>query len=150
PEVQERVATEVRGVLNGRSPNADDLPQLPMTRAVFDEALRLYPPAWAQPRKAIAADKVGGYPIPRGSAIMISQWVTHRRPDVWDEPEQFKPERFLPEGSAGRHKFAYYPFGGGPRVCIGNTFALMEAPLLLATLIQRFCVELEPGQEVVP
>ena len=150
PQVQEDLYDEVRGKLGGRSPTLDDLPDLPLTRAVFEEALRLYPPAWGQPREAIQPDEINGFPIPAKAIVTVSQWITHRHPDFWDEPEQFKPERFLPGQAASRHKFAYFPFGGGPRVCIGNTFALMEGPLVLATIVQRFRVELVPGQTVVP
>jgi cytochrome P450 len=150
PRVQDDVADEVRGHLGGRSPALEDLPGLPLTRAVFEETLRLYPPAWGQPREAIQADEINGFPIPAGAPVALSQYVTHRHPDFWENPEQFDPGRFLPERAAGRHKFAYFPFGGGPRVCIGNHFALMEGPLVLATILQRFRVELVPGQEVLP
>jgi cytochrome P450 len=117
---------------------------------VFEEALRLYPPAWGQPREAIHADEVHGFPIPVKAIITLNQWVTHRHPDFWAEPEAFRPERVLPGRAEGRPRFAYFPFGGGPRVCLGNTFALLEGPLVLATIVQRFRVELVPGQEVVP
>jgi cytochrome P450 len=150
PQVQEDLYDEVRGRLGGRSPTLEDLPALPLTRAVFDEALRLYPPAWGQPREAIGPDEVNGVAIPAKGIVAVSQYITQRHPDFWDEPEQFKPERFLPGAPARRWKFAYFPFGGGPRVCIGNTFALLEGPLVLATILQRFRVELMPGPEVVP
>jgi cytochrome P450 len=150
PRVQDDMADEVVGRLGGRSPALEDLPRLPLTRAVFEETLRLYPPAWGQPREAIEADEINGFAIPAGAPVALSQYVTHRHPDFWEKPEQFEPSRFLPERAAGRHKFAYFPFGGGPRVCIGNHFALMEGPLVLATILQRFRVELVPGQEVLP
>jgi cytochrome P450 len=150
PRVQNDLCDEVRGRLGGRGPTLEDLPQLPLTRAVFEEALRLYPPAWGQPRESIHADEINGYPIPAKAIITLNQWVTHRHPDFWEEPQAFKPDRFLAGQSAGRHKFAYFPFGGGPRLCIGNTFALLEGPLVLATILQRFRVELVPGQAVVP
>jgi cytochrome P450 len=150
PQVQEDLHDEVRGKLQGRAPTLEDLPELPLTRAVFEETLRLYPPAWGQPREPIQTDEVNGYPIPAKAIVTLSQWVTHRHPHFWDEPEEFRPQRFLPGESEGRHRFAYFPFGGGPRVCIGNTFALLEGPLVLATLAQRFRVELAPGQVVVP
>jgi cytochrome P450 len=150
PRVQNDLCDEVRGKLQGRSPSLDDLPGLPLARAVFEEALRLYPPAWGQPREAIQADEINGYPIPAKGIVTVNQWITHRHPDFWEEPEKFRPERFLPGQAEGRHKFAYFPFGGGPRVCIGNAFALLEGPLVLATFVQRLRVELVPGQAVVP
>ncbi|HYT91521.1 MAG TPA: cytochrome P450 [Gemmataceae bacterium] len=150
PQIQADLYDEIRGKLQGRSPTLDDLPGLPLTKAVFEESLRLYPPAWGQPRESIRPDEINGFPIPAKAIITVNQWVTHRHPDFWDEPETFKPERFLPGRAEGRHKFAYFPFGGGPRVCIGNTFALLEGPLVLATLVQQFRVELVPGQSVVP
>jgi cytochrome P450 len=150
PQVQDDLYDEVHGQLRGRSPTLEDLAALPLTRAVFEEALRLYPPAWGQPRQAIRPDEIHGFPIPAKALITLNQYVTHRHPDFWDQPEKFMPERFLPSRSEGRHKFAYFPFGGGLRVCIGNTFALLEGPLVLATVVQRLRVELVPGQTVVP
>jgi cytochrome P450 len=149
PEIQEQAADEVRGRLQGRRPTVEDLPHLPLVRAIFDETLRLYPPAWAQPRESIGADEINGFLIPARSPITLSQYVTHRHPDFWEEPDCFKPERFLPGQPERRYKFAYFPFGGGPRVCIGNTFTLMEGPLLLATILQRLRVDLVPGQAIV-
>ncbi len=148
-ESQEAVHDEVWGLLRGRSPTIEDLPRLPLVKAAFEEAMRLYPPAPAVPREAIADDEILGYRIPRGAPLIISSYVTHRRPDLWDEPERFNPERFLPGQAAQRPRFAYYPFGGGPRMCIGNTFALTEGPLVLATLIQGYQVELIPDHPVI-
>jgi cytochrome P450 len=150
PQVQQDLRDEVRGRLQGRSPTSDDLPHLSLARAVFEEALRLYPPAPGLARQAISPDEINGFPITAGSIIVLSSWVAHRNPEFWPEPERFDPGRFLPGQGQGRPKFAYFPFGGGPRVCIGNTFALMEGPLVLASVVQRFRVELEPGQKVVP
>jgi cytochrome P450 len=150
PQVQGDLHDEIRGKLQGRRPTLDDLPNLPLTKAVFEESLRLYPPAWGQPRESIQSDEIDGFPIPAKAIITLNQWVTHRHPDFWDEPEKFKPERFLPGQAESRHKFAYFPFGGGPRVCIGNTFAMLEGPLVLATIVQRFRIELAPGQTVFP
>jgi cytochrome P450 len=150
PQVQDDLYDEARGKLGGRSPTLEDLADLPLTRAVFEEALRLYPPAWGQPRESIQADEIDGYPIPAKAIVTLCQWVTHRHPDFWEGPEQFRPERFLSGRAAGRHRFAYFPFGGGPRVCMGSNFALMEGLLVLATVLQRFRVELVPGQTVVP
>jgi cytochrome P450 len=149
PDVQESVHDEVRGVLRGRSPTAEDLPRLPLVRAAFDEAMRLYPPAPGVAREAVEDDDVLGYRIPRRVPLIISSYVTHRRFDLWDEPERFKPERFLPAQAGQRPKFAYYPFGGGPRACIGNMFVLTEGTLVLATLIRSYRVELIPDHPVV-
>jgi cytochrome P450 len=150
PEIQRDLHDEVTGRLQGRSPTLEDLPHLPLAKAIFEEAMRLYPPAWGVPREPIQADAVQGFPIPAKAVVILCQYVTHRHPDFWEEPERFKPERFFPSAVAARHVFAYFPFGGGPRVCIGNAFALAEGPLVLATVIRRFRVELVPGQNVVP
>jgi cytochrome P450 len=150
PRVQDDLADEARGRLRGRGPAAEDLPHLPLARAVFEEALRLYPPAHGQPREAIEADEVNGFPIPAKATVALSQYVTQRHPDFWEGPEEFRPERFLPPQAASRPKYAYFPFGGGPRVCIGNSFALLEGPLVLATVLRKFRVELVPGHPVVP
>jgi len=150
PEVQETVHDEVRGLLQGRSPTVEDLSHLPLVKAAFEEAMRLYPPAPGVPREAVKDDEILGYRIPKGVPLIISAYVTHRRPDLWEEPECFKPERFLPAQAAQRPRFAYYPFGGGPRICIGNTFALTEGPLVLATLLQGYQVALVPDHPVVP
>jgi cytochrome P450 len=150
PEIQEQVFDEVRGQVGDRAPTVADLPGLPLTRAAFEEAMRLYPPAPGMPRQAIGPDEIGGCVIPRKSHVMVCQWITHRHPEFWPDPERFDPERFLPGHSEGRPKFAYFPFGGGPRSCIGNHFAMMEAVLILAAIVRRFRVELMPGQEIVP
>jgi cytochrome P450 len=150
PQVQNHLYEEVHGRLGGRSPTLEDLPALPLAKAVFEEALRLYPPAWGQPRETIGPDQIHGFAIPAKAIITLCQYVTHRHPDFWDDPDKFKPERFLAGHADERHKFSYFPFGGGPRVCIGNTFAMLEGPLVLATVAQRFRVELVPGQTIVP
>lgn len=141
---------ELDAVLGGRTPGVEDLPRLPYTRAVFDETLRLYPAAWGQPRESVQEDEIGGYRIPARNIVMVSQWVTHRRPDLWGQPDAFVPERFVGAGPGAFPPFAYYPFGGGARQCIGSSFALMEAQVVLATLAQRFELESVPGHEVVP
>jgi cytochrome P450 len=150
PEAQEALADEARARLGGRPPTADDLPHLPLARAVFEESMRLYPPAPGVVRQAIADDAIDGRHVPAKAIVLPYAYVTHRDPDYWEEPEAFKPERFLAGAGAGRPKFAYFPFGGGPRVCIGNTFALTEGPLVLATLAQRFRLVSEPGHVVLP
>lgn len=144
PEVAQRLRAELDEVLGGRVPGADDLARLPYTRQVVEESMRLYPPAWALDRRAVAGDVIGGYRIPRGSVVMLSPFVTHRHPDLWEDPQRFDPDRFAPENVRGRHRFAYFPFGGGERVCIGATFALIEMRLVLAVLARRFAFEPEP------
>jgi cytochrome P450 len=115
---------------------------------VIDEAMRLYPPAWMFARLAVGDDEVCGYRIPAGSMVMLSPYVMHRHPAYWDNPEGFDPERFLPERSVDRLKYAYFPFGGGPRLCIGNTFSQIEAQLIVAMVIQTYRLQLLPGQRV--
>jgi cytochrome P450 len=150
PGAAARLREELDAVLGGRTPAADDLPRLPYTRAVFDETLRLYPPAWGQPRESLEEDEIGGYRIPARNIVMVCQWVTHRRPDLWERPDDFVPERFVGQAKEAIVPWSYYPFGGGARMCIGNSFALMEAQVVLATLAQRFEPELVPGQDIVP
>ena len=129
---------ELDEVLQGKPPALDDLPRLPFARAVFDETQRLYPPAWGIPRLAGEADELCGYQIEKGKMVVVSQYIAHRHPDYWAQPEEFLPARFLPENAQNRPLFAYFPFGGGARKCIGNHFALMEAQIITATLAQQF------------
>jgi cytochrome P450 len=147
-DVQEALHDEAAAHLAGRTPTADDLPHLPLATAVFDEAIRLYPPAPGQARQALQPDEIQGRPVPAGAILMPSQWVTHRHPAYWDEPDRFRPERFLPGRAANRPKFAYFPFGGGPRICIGNVFAQVEGALTLAALAQRFRLSPADDREV--
>lgn len=149
PDVEARMLAELDSVLGGRTPGVDDLPALDYTRRVFDETLRLYPPAWIVTRKNIAEDTLSGVRIPPGSLVVVSLVTTQRNPAHWPDPERFDPDRFLPEAAAGRPRYAYLPFGGGPRLCIGNTFALTEAPLILASIYQRYRLVLEPGRPVI-
>jgi cytochrome P450 len=150
PEVARRVHTELDTVLSGRMPTQQDLPHLPYSRMVLAEALRLYPPSVVLPRQANAPDKISGYAIPKDAVVVISQYVTHRHPEFWSEPEQFQPERFTPEQEARRHRCAYIPFGEGPRRCIGEPFALLEMHLVLATLAQAYTLQVVPEHPVVP
>jgi cytochrome P450 len=150
PEARVRLGRELREVLDGRAPSFEDLERLPYTRMVFEEAMRLYPPAWGFSRQALAADEIGGYRIGPGELVFMSPYVVHRRPALWPNPEGFDPERFAPAQAAGRHRFAYFPFGGGPRQCIGNQFALMEAVIILAMVAQRYHLDLMPGHPVEP
>lgn len=144
-EVADRLLAELRDVLGGRPPTVDDLPRLRYTEMVVQESMRLYPPAYAIGRQAVDACELDGYHIPAGGTIVMSQWIMHRHPRYFDEPDQFRPERWA-DGLAKRlPKYVYFPFGGGPRICIGNTFAMMEAVLVLATLAQRFRATLVPG-----
>lgn len=117
---------------------------------IIDEALRLYPPAWGFSRQAMADDELGGYQLPRGWIAFVIPYVLHRLPALWQKPETFEPERFGPDRAAEHPKFAYLPFGAGPRQCIGNHFALMEAHLIIATLAERYRLRLVPGQPVEP
>jgi len=150
PDAEARLHDELDRVLGGRMPGLADLAELKWTRMVIEEALRLYPPAHAISRTAIGEDRIGGVRIPPGASISISMYVTHRNPNIWPEPERFDPERFAPEAVARRHRFAFLPFGGGPRVCIGNTFALTEAQLIVAAIAQRYRLRLAPDAVVEP
>ena len=150
PAAERKLHGELAEVLGGRAPTFDNLPRLRYTRMVFEEAMRLYPPAWAIGRAAIGADELGGYPIAPGSEIILLTYLTHRHPRYWEKPDEFIPERSAPENASSRPPFAYFPFGGGPRQCIGNNFALMEAQLIIATVAQRYRLELVPGQSVEP
>jgi len=145
PEAQEQLHDEVRGVLGGRLPGVADMSRMPLATAVFEESMRLYPPAWGLPRETLADDVACGYPT-----IMLSQSLIHRHPDFWAEPDKFDPSRFLGEAAQERAKFAYFPFGGGSRICIGNHMAMLEGPLALATLVQRFHFTLVPNQRIEP
>ncbi|HZW03617.1 MAG TPA: cytochrome P450 [Anaerolineaceae bacterium] len=150
PAERSRLQAEVDQVLAGRIPAAGDLERLAFTGWVLQESLRLYPPAWSIARQAIGDDELAGYHIPAGSGIIISPYVVHRRPDCWDNPEAFDPERFAPEREARQSHYAYLPFGGGPRLCIGSNFALQEAALALAMMTQKFELDLDPDHPVVP
>lgn len=150
PEIESRVRAEVREVIGTRLPVHADLAKLTYTRMAFQEAMRLYPPVWMFPRFCSQDDVVGGYPIPGGSALLILPWLTHRDPRFWERPEEFDPERFLPQRSAERPKYAYFPFGGGGRQCIGMAFAMMEASFIIARMLQTFRFRLPPGYRMVP
>jgi cytochrome P450 len=150
PNTVDRLRSEVRETLKGRPPRYSDLDHMPFTGMVLDESLRLFPPAWVLGRRAIGNDVIDGYDIPANTVIAICIYTMHRHPGFWDQPETFNPERFSPENSQGRHKYAYIPFGGGPRQCIGNNFGLMEAALIMACVLQRFELHSVPGMEVHP
>lgn len=148
PSQRHEMSTEIDGVLNGHSPTLDDLAQLPYTLNVFQEALRLYPPAWLITRKAIQPDDLSGVPIPSNALVIISPYTMHRHPDYWQGPERFDPARFDADRFSAQHKFAYLPFGGGPALCIGKNFALIEAQIVLAKLSQVFQFDLLEGEPV--
>lgn len=148
PEVEQRLHEELDRVLGGQTPTVDRLSDLPYTKNVIQEAMRLYPPAFYIVRHTIADDEIGGYHVPSKSIIFLMAHIVHRHPAIWEEPERFDPERFTPERSASRPRFAYIPFGGGPRICIGNSLAMMEAQLVLATVAQRYSFRLVPGHPV--
>jgi cytochrome P450 len=147
-QAQRRLEEEIDTALDGRPPEYADLVNLPYTRMVIDESMRLYPPAWGISRQALADDEVGGFHLPRGWLVFVIPYVLHRLPAFWEHPDAFDPERFTPERSADRPKFVYLPFGGGPRQCIGNHFALIEAQLILATLAQAYRLRLVPHHRV--
>jgi cytochrome P450 len=149
-DVQEALGDEAAGRLQGRTPTIDDLPHLPLATAVLEESMRLYPPAWGVPREALGADDLQGHPVAKGAILTLAQFLAHRHPDFWTQPDRFDPTRFLPGQAQTRHKGAYFPFGGGPRICIGNHLAMMEGTLVLAALAQRFRFTLVPGQTVTP
>lgn len=138
PEAEQRLVQEWQSVLGGRTPTAEDLTRLPYTDAVIAEAMRVYPPVYLIGREATRDLELGGYRVRKGDTVFMSQWASHRDPRYFPDPEAFRPERWL-DGLAQRlPHYAYFPFGGGPRVCIGNTFALMEAALILVTVGQRY------------
>jgi cytochrome P450 len=148
PLVRERLHAELETVLNGRTPTLEDVSNLVYTRRVIDEALRLYAPVAVMGRDPLADDEIDGYHIPAGSLVTVTPYITHRHPEFWHNPEAFDPERFTPEEAAKRPRYAYYPFGAGPRICIGQHFALLEAVLALATIAQRFELQLVPGLRI--
>jgi cytochrome P450 len=150
PGARERMVREVDEVLGGRAATLEDLPNLRYTEMVFAESMRLYPPAWAMGRAATRAVQLGEYRLPPGTHIFFSQYVIHRSPEYWAEPLEFRPERHTPEAKAARPRFVYFPFGGGRRQCIGESFAWMEGVLALATIAQRWRMEFVPRFPVVP
>lgn len=150
PAAARTIRAELAEVLGGRSPSVDDLPRLKYTSMVVDEAMRLYPPAWMFTRAARQDLEIGGYFIPKDSYLFLSPYVVHRKASLWEDPEGFDPERFAPTRAASIPRFAYFPFGGGPRQCIGNAFALMETALLLAVFLPRYRLDLVPGHPVEP
>ncbi|HWS87369.1 MAG TPA: cytochrome P450 [Pyrinomonadaceae bacterium] len=148
PEAEERLAEELGEVLGGRAPTVADLPRLRYADWVVKESMRLYPPAWAVGRECVRECEVGGYRVPKGMQVFGFQWVIQRDPRWFRDPSAFRPERWGEESISRLPRYAYFPFGGGPRLCIGNYFATMEAVLILATIARRFRLRLLPGHEV--
>lgn len=149
PEVRARFHGELDTVLGGQPPSADHVKALSYTEGILKESMRLYPPVWIIGREVMEPFSVRGFLLPKGAQILLCQWVVHRDPRLYENPETFLPERWEPERAKALPRFAYFPFGGGPRICIGNHFSMMEMVLILALLGQRFHVELLPGQRLV-
>lgn len=150
PSVLQTLQTELQKVIGGRLPTTEDLPRLGYTKQVLQESLRLYPPVWIISRRAINNDMIAGYSIPAGSTVTLCAYTLHRHPDFWRNPELFRPERFAPARVNKQPPVAYFPFGAGPRACVGSHLALTEAQLILATIFQRYRLTMAPGQPVTP
>ena len=149
-DAREKMNAEIDAVLGGRLPTHDDVARLRYTEMVLAESMRLYPPAWAMGREAIADFELGPYRLPRGTTVLASQFVLQRDPRFFPDPLRFDPLRHTPEAKVARSRFTYFPFGMGPRQCIGEAFAWMEGVLVLATFAQRWKMNLVPGHPVVP
>jgi cytochrome P450 len=150
PSAEALLQAELDEVLGGRLPTVSDLPRLRFTRMVVLETLRLFPPSWLLERQAIQPVEVAGRRLRKGTTVMMSQWVMHRDPRFFEQPDQFQPGRWADGLEQRLPRFAYFPFGGGPRICIGSGFAMQEAMLVLATINQRYSMTLTPGQTVEP
>lgn len=138
PIWMQKCKQEINEAIGNQPPNLEDMMKLPTLKRVIEEAMRLYPPAWIVGRKALEDDEIMGYQIKKGYNVIVCVYQIHRHPQFWENPDAFDPDRFLPERSANRHKYAYFPFGGGPRMCIGNNFALMEMTIILSMMLQRY------------
>ena len=150
PAVEGKLHAELRSVLGGRAPSLEDLTKLVYTNHIITESMRLYPPAWGTARTAIEDHEIAGYAVPKGSGVSFAQWTVHRDARWYDAPDEFRPERWEGDLLKRIPRFAYFPFGGGPRQCIGNSFALMETALILATIAQQYRFQLVEGHPVVP
>jgi cytochrome P450 len=150
PEAEARFHAELEARLGGRTPAVEDVAKLAYTRMVMDETLRLYSPVALMARDALADDEVGGYRVPAGAIVTLPPYMTHRHPEFWERPMAFHPDHFTPEQVEARPRYAYYPFGAGPRVCLGKHFALLEGALVLAEVGQRYRPRLVPGHEIKP
>lgn len=152
PEAEAKLQAELEEVLEGRSPTIEDLPNLPYANAVIKESMRLYPPVSLIGREAVEDVEIGDYRMPKGCVVMLSQWVMHHKEMYFDQAEVFKPERWLADEPLEKQlpRGVYFPFGDGPRICIGQGFAMMEAVLVLCAIAQRYKLELVPEHEIVP
>ena len=150
PEVEEKLHAELDEALHERLPAFEDIVRLPYTEMILSESIRLYPPAWAIGRKALSEQQIGNYIVPAGGIVLLSPFVTHRDARFFTQPERFDPERWTPEAKEARHPFAYFPFGGGPRRCVGEGFAWTEGILVLAALASRWRARLVGGQKIEP
>jgi enediyne biosynthesis protein E7 len=150
PEVRDRLHAEAVEVFGGRRPVYEDLTRLRYTNMVLEETMRLYPPVWILPRRALADDEVGGYHVPAGAEVLICPYTMHRHPRYWPDPERFDPERFAPDAESDRPRYAHIPFGAGPRFCVGNHLGMIEATFVISTLMRDLRLERRPGTEVTP
>jgi cytochrome P450 len=150
PAVYRRLVAEVRAVVGNRTPTAEDVQQLTYTWMVLQEVMRMYPPAWLISRSPLAPDTIGDYTVPAGAVLLLSLYGLHRNPRVWADPGSFNPDRFAPDQASMRHPFAYMPFGAGPRICIGNRFAMLEMIITLTMIIQRYDVALVADHPIEP
>ncbi len=150
PEAREQIEQECCRTLGGGVPTPGDLLGLDVMGRMIDEVLRLYPPTWLTARTPVVAGVLGGYPIRAGALLLLSPYLTHRHPAIWEEPDRFDPDRFTPARAAGRPAFAYFPFGGGPRRCIGSALATAEMQSIVARVVQRYRLDLLPGVRVAP
>lgn len=150
PRVARIVGAEAAEALGDRVPDHEDLARLPYTTMVIQEAMRLYPPVWGLPRKAVGPDEIGGFRVPAGADVMICPYTLHRHPGFWADPGEFRPERFESAGAGHAHRYAYIPFGAGPRVCVGSHLGMMEAVMVTAMVARRFRFELADGVDPVP
>jgi cytochrome P450 len=150
PDVEAKLLEELEEVLEDRAPTVDDLPRLRYAEMVIKESMRLYPPAWGISREAKEDCEMGGYHVPGGTQLLIVLWAMHRDPRYFENPEVFDPARWEDSFSKRVPKYAYLPFGAGPRLCIGSSFAVTDATLLLATIAKKFRLELVPGQQTIP
>ena len=148
PKVEAKLVEELQSMLGGRPPAISDLPRLRYAESIIKESMRLYPPVWNIGRQAVSDTEIGGYCVPAGTQVYLSQWAVHRDPRYYDNPEEFNPGRWTDGLEKRLPKYAYFPFGGGPRLCIGNSFAMMEAVMLLASIAQRFQLVIAPSHTV--
>lgn len=150
PAVESKLHAELADVLAGRTPRYEDIANLRYTRMIIEESMRLFPPAHTIARQPLVDDEILGHRIPAGAEVLIVPWLLHRKPSLWENSHRFDPERFAPERASARPRFAYIPFGAGPRICIGAALAMTEAVLIIATVAQRYRLHLKPGHPVVP